>query len=166
MSTCHNIPEKPSTTKVSKNTTSGYSLFTYCSPETKENKIDCYRHKNCMKNFCLDLKEHVTKKGTFEKKQMIPLTEDKNKSYENQKCCYICKKEFTKQNKKIRDHCHYTRKWRGAAHSICNFRYKTPKEVPVILHSSSQKNLKDNFWEKIQKNILFFQYQLKSKLQT
>ena len=28
---------------------------------------------------------------------------------------------------KVRDHCHYTEKFRGAAHSVCNLRYKTPK---------------------------------------
>ena len=34
-----------------------------------------------------------------------------------------------KKYQKVRDHCHYTGKFRGAAHSICNLRYKTPKEV-------------------------------------
>ena len=38
---------------------------------------------------------------------------------------------------KLRDHCHYTRKFRGAAHSFCNLRYKTPKEIPVVFHSGS-----------------------------
>ena len=34
------------------------------------------------------------------------------------------------------DHCHYTGKY-GAAHSICNLRYKTPKEIPVVFHNGS-----------------------------
>ena len=34
------------------------------------------------------------------------------------------------------DHCHYTEKYRGA-HNICNLRYKTPKEIPVIFHYGS-----------------------------
>ena len=47
---------------------------------------------------------------------MIPLTDEENKSYEKQKVCYICKKEFNidendknafKYNK-VRGHCHYT----------------------------------------------------------
>ena len=29
------------------------------------------------------------------------------------------------------------RKFRGAAHSICNLKYKTPKEVPVVFHNGS-----------------------------
>ena len=60
--------------------------------------------------------------------------------------CYICKKEFStdeddkdalKLYHKIKDHCHYTGKFRGAAHSICNLRYKTPKEIPVVFHNGS-----------------------------
>ena len=44
---------------------------------------------------------------------------------------------ITKSIIKLRDHCHYTRKFRGAAHSFCNLRYKTPKEIPVVFHSGS-----------------------------
>ena len=46
------------------------------------------------------------------------------------------KNEF-KLYHKVRDHCHYTGKFRGAAHSICNLRYKTPKEIPVVFHNGS-----------------------------
>ena len=55
MNTCHNNPEKSSTTKINKHTPSGYSLFTHSSFDTAKNKLDYYRGKSCMKNFCLDL---------------------------------------------------------------------------------------------------------------
>ena len=61
MNTCHNDSEKSSVTKINKHTSSGYSLFTHCSFDTTKNKLDYYRGKNCMKNICLDLKEHATK---------------------------------------------------------------------------------------------------------
>ena len=54
MSTCNNIPETSSTTKINKYTPSGYSLFTHYSFDTTKNKFDCYRGKNCMKKFFLD----------------------------------------------------------------------------------------------------------------
>ena len=82
----------------------------------------------------------------MKKKEMIPLTDKENKFYEKQKVCYIWKKEFcTDENDKnafklyhkVRDHCHYTGKFRGAAHSICNLRYKTPKEIPIVFHNGS-----------------------------
>ena len=39
--------------------------------------------------------------------------------------------------KKVNDHCHYTGKYRGAVHSICNLKYKVPKEIPVIIHNAT-----------------------------
>ena len=42
-----------------------------------------------------------------------------------------------KKHHKVRDHCHYTGKYRGAAHNICNLRYKVPKEIPVVFHNGS-----------------------------
>ena len=41
------------------------------------------------------------------------------------------KNEF-KPHHKVRDHCHYTGKFRGAADIICNLIYKTPKKIPVV----------------------------------
>ena len=38
---------------------------------------------------------------------------------------------------KDKDHCHCTGKYRGAAHDICNLRYKIPKEIPVVFHNGS-----------------------------
>ena len=84
-----------------------------------------------MKNFCLDLKEHATKIIDYEKKEMIPLTKKEAKMHNKQKICYIFKKRFCnddgKKYFKVKDHCHYTGKYRGAAHDICNLRQKTPK---------------------------------------
>ena len=76
----------------------------------------------------------------MKKKDMIPLTKKEEENYNNQKVCYICKKEFDKNDKKnykVRDHCHYTGKYRGAAHNICNLRYKIPKEIPIVFHNDS-----------------------------
>ena len=69
MNTCNNNPKKSSTTKITQHTPSGYSLFTHCSFDTIKNKLDYYRGKNCMKIFCLDLKEHATKIINYEKKR-------------------------------------------------------------------------------------------------
>ena len=72
---------------------------------------------------------------------MITQADEENKSYEIQKVCYICKKRFSsddnKKYQKIRDHCHHTGQFRGAARDICNLRYKTPKEIPIVFHNGS-----------------------------
>ena len=73
---------------------------------------------------------------------MIPLTKKEEKRHNKHKVCYICKKGFSaddnnKKHHKVKDHCHYTRKYRGAAHDICTLRYKTPKEIHVVFHNGS-----------------------------
>ena len=121
---------------------SDYSMFSHCSCDATKDKLDWYRREDCMKKFFKDLREHATKIINYEKKEMILLNYEENRSYEKQKVCYICKKEFStddsnKKIHKVKDHFHHTGKYRGAAHDICNVRYKTPKEIPVVFHSGS-----------------------------
>ena len=140
MSTCINNPNESSTTEINKHTPSGYSIFTHCSFDQTKNKLNYYKRKDCMKIFCKDLRIHATKIINYEKKKMIPLTKEEKTHYNDQEICYTCKKEFDtsdKKNFKVRDHCHYTGKYRGAAHNICNLRYKIPKEIPVVFHNGS-----------------------------
>ena len=140
MSTCQNNPNGSSTTEIIKHVPSSYSLFTHCSFDKTKNKLYHYRGKDCMKKFCKDLREHTTKIINYEKKKMTSLTTKEKIHYNEQEICYICKKEFNKndeENYKVRDHCHYTRKYRDAAHNICNLRYKIPKEIPIVLHNGS-----------------------------
>ena len=73
MSTCINNPNESSTTKIDKHTPSGYSIFTHCSFDKSKNKLNYYRGKDCMKKFSKDLREHVSKIISYEKKKMIPL---------------------------------------------------------------------------------------------
>ena len=93
-----------------------------------------------MKKFCKDLKEHPMRIINYEKKKIIPLIKEEKINHNDQQICHICKKEFDKSDKedhKVRDHCHYTGKYRGAAHNICNLRYKVLKEIPVVFHNGS-----------------------------
>ena len=124
---------------------SGYSLVTCCSFHKSKDGQKYYKRKDCMKIFCEDPKDQAMKIINHEKKEMIPLTDEEKESYENQKNCHICEKEFcsdknnneSKKVQKVRDHCHYTGKYRGAAHSTCNLRCKISKEIPVALHNGS-----------------------------
>ena len=94
MNTCHNNPEKSSTTKINKHTPSGYSLFTQCSFDTTINKLDYYRDENCMKKLYLDLREHATKIINYGKKEMIPLTKKRRKSLTSKKFVIFVKKDL------------------------------------------------------------------------
>ena len=68
---------------------------------------------------------------------MISLTDEENRSYENQKLCHVCKKLFKKDDKKVKDHCHFTGKYRGAAHKKCNVNYKITKNILIVFHNLS-----------------------------
>ena len=39
--------------------------------------------------------------------------------------------------KKVRNHYHFTGKYRGAAHDVCNLYYKASKEIPIVFHKGS-----------------------------
>ena len=67
----------------------------------------------------------MKKKKKKKEKEMMPLTNKENKLHRKQKLCYICKKRFNADDDnekyhKIRGHCHFTGKYREAAHDICN----------------------------------------------
>ena len=92
-----------------------------------------------MENFCKDLRDQAMKIINYEEKKEIILIIEEKESYEKQKNCHICEKEFCtdknndgefKSYHKVRDHSHYSGKYRRAAHNICNLIYKTPKEIP------------------------------------
>ena len=67
------------------------------------------------------------------------------------KQCYY---KFTKNKnyRKVRDHSHYTSKYRGTADSICNWKFNVPNETHVFFHNGSNydyhfivKELASNF---------------------
>ena len=47
----------------------------------------------------------------------------------------VCKKFINNDEGKVRDHCHVTGKFRGAAYESCNLNFKVTKKVPVIFHN-------------------------------
>ena len=74
----------------------------------------------------------------YPEQPMIPLTEVMQNEYEEASSCHICMKPFDNpDNWKIRDHCHYTGLYRGAAHNNCNLKYKIPKHIPIVFHNLS-----------------------------
>ena len=42
-----------------------------------------------------------------------------------------------KKNHKVSDYCHYAGEYRGAEHSICNWKYSVTKKIPILSHNGS-----------------------------
>ena len=68
---------------------------------------------------------------------MIPLTLKEMDRYKRSERCHICFKPFKEDNPKVRDHCHYTGRYRGPAHTKCNLQYKIPSYIPIVFHNLS-----------------------------
>ena len=75
----------------------------------------------------------IYKKFKFPK-SMIMIMHDKL-VYDNSTLCHSCNEELGKD--RVRDHCHLSGKFRGAAHEVCELKYKVPKFLPVVFHNFS-----------------------------
>ena len=67
----------------------------------------------------------------------LRLTRQEQLSFNKAEICFICAKELKTDEgyDKVRDHCHFTGRYRGAAHNKCNLKCRKPKILPVIFHN-------------------------------
>lgn len=69
---------------------------------------------------------------------MTTLNFEQELDFKNSTKCHICEKPFTDDDEdRVRDHCHLTGLYRGAAHMSCNINYKIPNFIPVVAHNLS-----------------------------
>ena len=131
-----NNPNISSTRGVNIHTPSGWCVYSKFSYGDGTNPLTEYRGPYCVKKFC----EHIISEAkrlynSFREKPMTPLTKSQLKEYARVTKCHICFKPFSEKERKVRDHCHYTGLYRGAAHSSCNLQYKIPSYIPVVFHN-------------------------------
>ena len=69
----------------------------------------------------------------YRRPKPLRLTQEEQKSSEEEVTCHICNKELKED--KVRDHCHFTGQYRGAAHNKCNLMCRKPMVLPVIFHN-------------------------------
>ena len=140
--TCEQNEKFSFTQKYQKHKPSGFCFKIVCFDERFKSKLVVYRAKDdnedVSQKFVEMLEEEIKriqKEFDFSAK-MIPLTKEEQYEFENASVCWICQKEFGSE-KKVRDHCHFTGKYRGAAHNQCNLQFKKTKFTPVIFHNLS-----------------------------
>ena len=63
----------------------------------------------------------------------LRLTKQEQLSFTEAETCHICSKELKED--KVRDHCHFTGQYRGAAHNSCNLQCRKPMILPVVFHN-------------------------------
>ena len=144
---------------------SGYSI-SILDNSTNSSKVLYYREKDCVQKLCKELREIGEELFDTVEKPMIPLTPEQKRFHNNAKRCHICQYQFYSENhvgvkstnyRKAKDHDHYTGIYRGAAHSICNLRYSTQRDIFVVIHNGTNydfhlitKELAEEFRTEIQ----------------
>ena len=93
------------------------------------------------------LGREATRLASIPKQPMKLMTHNKLIDYEMAMICHMCGYVFASPrlgeipNLKVRDHCHYTRGYRGPAHRLCNPAYQVPPYIPVMAHNMSGHDL-------------------------
>ena len=104
-----------------------------------EKSFKLCRGEDSISAFVKTLKLQVERAIRYKKKAMDPLTDEEKRNHKEAKECHLCKNLFRKSelvgDRKVRDHCHYTGKYRGAAHSRCNLAHQIPSYIPVVFHN-------------------------------
>ena len=83
---------------------------------------------------------HKIYQDYYQKPKPLNLTDKEEKEFQLATICHICEEDFLTDEKtgkilKVRDHCHFTGKYRGAAHNECNLSCRKPMILPVIFHN-------------------------------
>ena len=95
--------------------------------------------KNVAEEFCKHLE--IETRDIYDKyfKKIVPIrmTKDDLNTYEEATVCHICEETIGGNDIKVKAHCHLTGKYQGAAHQICNLKYKEPSFIPVVFHNLS-----------------------------
>ena len=136
---CQPNDERSHTERYQKHIDCGYSFKVVCCYDDKFSRpIQLYRGKNAVYKFLEAMLEDVdycekTKNEHFN--QPMNLTNKDEENFQAATKCPICKKDFSEEDKRVRDHCHVTGKYRGAAYNECNRNFRLTHKIPVIFHN-------------------------------
>ena len=139
MDNCDPDPNKSYTKKYQKHKPSGFSYYIISIYESafKSVKRTYTRTKkedpNAEDVFVKWLEEDVKEIANIKIKP-IEITKEEEKQFYKASDCWICGEALGEKDR-VKDHCHYTGRYRGPAHNICNLKYSKPKGVPVFFHN-------------------------------
>ena len=139
--TCDLNPENSYTKQYQKHEPISFYYYIKCfdSKVYLPIKERSYTGKNAERVFLKYLEEDIKMIANIPKKKII-FGEKEKERYNEETRCWICKGEFDDKDKnkeKVKDHCHYTGRYRGAAHNECNLNYRNPNFTPVVFHNLS-----------------------------
>ena len=131
--------DKESYTKqYQKHEPSSFCYYIKCfDDEIYKPKLVSYAGEDAAQKFVEMLEEDIKIITNIPEKKIIFKIEEQTQ-YEKETKCWICNGKFDDdKNHKVRDHCHFTGRYRGAAHNKCNLNYRKPNFTPVVFHNLS-----------------------------
>ena len=140
MDNCDPDPNKSYTKKYQKHEPVSFSYYINSSidgvykPVLRKYTKTKPKDTDAMDVFIKWLEKDVKAIANIEEKKMI-FTEKDKKQFNKASDCWICGEELG--NDRVRDHCHYTGRYRGPAHNNCNLKYRKPKSISVFFHNLS-----------------------------
>ena len=135
---CDPDPEKSYTKKWSKHKPISFCYYIKSFNESVyKSKLRIYIKKeesdyDAMDTFINWLESDVREIANLENKDMI-FTPENEKEFINALNCWICGEYMG--NDRVRDHCHFTGKFRGAACNSCNLKHKRQNNISVFFHN-------------------------------
>jgi hypothetical protein len=117
-----------------------YSFKVVCDYEQYSQPIQTYVGFDALDHFFKAIFEAQEKIMNVIHKEQVPISmsAEEECSFQKATCCNLCNESFSESDKKCRDHCHFTGKYRGATHNACNLNYhmKTKEYfTPVFFHN-------------------------------
>ena len=130
---------KGNTRKVNEHIPCGFCVYSKFAYGDVPDALKIYRGKDCVEKFVSYVQSEACRLyKLFPEKPMNKLSREEWKRFNSATVCHICLKGFDGVASKVRDHCHYTGMYRGAAHNSCNLKYKIPSFIPIVFHNLSK----------------------------
>ena len=134
--TCEPNPKSSYTKQYQKHEPTSFRYYINCfDDKVYEPKLESYTGQDAAQKFVEMLEKDIREITNIPEKKMIFGKEEKER-FDMATNCWICKEEF-EDDDKVRDHCHFTGRYRGAAHNSCNLKYRKPNFTPVVFHNLS-----------------------------
>ena len=143
---CQPNDEKSFTEAYQKHTDCGYGYKLVCCYDDKYSKpLQLYRGQNSVYKFM----EAMLQEVDYCKKIMrdyfnkpLKMTENEENDFKKATQCYICNKNYTEKDIRVRDHCHIIGTYRGSAHQDCNLKLRlNPEEIKISGHTPQFKRI-------------------------
>ena len=127
-----------------------YACKIVCIDDRFSKPIVVYKGENAAYEFIKAILEEYKYCKNIMKKHFnknLIMSEEEEHLFQQSNSCWICKKLIDNDDEKVRDHCHITGKFRGAAHWSCNINFQLTKKIPVIFHNFKGYNSHLIFFE-------------------